>query len=365
MSASLVLSVTFAHGAAASPAETNATAGYAHLTVSGQTASRGDASNLLDVVVWYPAAGTPARSIDVGPPGNPYFSEGVGARDAAVATSPGRFPFVVVSHGTGGTNMDLSWLCAGLASRGFVVAAVTHPGNNALEAPTVAGSTLWWLRAEDLSRTIDGVLADPRFGPRIDRDRIGAAGFSLGGYTVLALAGIRADVARLDAFCAAHPESPTCSGVATPTIPDISARARALAAKDPAYRAALAENAESHRDSRVRAVFAISPALGPAIVPASLGEVTVPVSIVDGMADSIVPVEESALPDALAIPNAALSLFPRPAGHYTFLTNCTPAGAAAIAPICEDSGPARIAVHAATVDLAGAFFSSVLRPSRS
>jgi predicted dienelactone hydrolase len=259
--------------------------------------------------------------------------------------------------------MDLSWLCAGLASRGFIVAAVTHPGDNALEPPTVAGTTLFWMRADDLSRTIDGVLADPRFGPHVDRERIGAAGFSLGGYTALVLAGLRSDLGRLGTFCAAHPASPTCSGMATPMMPDVASRSRALAASDPDYRAALAANAAPHPDTRVRAVFAIAPALGAAVVPASLGDVTIPVSIVDGMADPIVPVEESAIPDALAIPNAALSIFPRPAGHYTFLTDCTRAGAAAIPAICADSGPARIAVHQATVDLAVAFFSRTLRRS--
>ena len=34
--------------------------------------------------------------------------------------------------------------------------------------------TLWWQRAGDLSHVIDGMLASPRFGPRIDPERIGA-----------------------------------------------------------------------------------------------------------------------------------------------------------------------------------------------
>jgi len=47
---------------------------------------------------------------------------------------------------------------------------------------------LWWERARDLSAVIDGMLSDPTFMPRIDRQRIGAAGFSLGGYTMIAIA---------------------------------------------------------------------------------------------------------------------------------------------------------------------------------
>ena len=57
---------------------------------------------------------------------------------------------------------------------------------------------------------IDKLLADPRFGPRIDATRIGAAGFSLGGYTVLALAGARLSRDQWERFCAEHPDDPNC-----------------------------------------------------------------------------------------------------------------------------------------------------------
>jgi predicted dienelactone hydrolase len=168
--------------------------GYTNASVAGDTASRGDLDNRLHVVIWYPAADrTQTEPIEIGPPGVAYFVESQGALDAPIAATPAQLPFIVVSHGTGGTSMDLSWLCAGLAAHGYIVASVDHPGNNALEAPTVAGNAVWWLRADDLSRVIDGVSNMPRFGTRIDRGRIGAAGFSLGGYTVLAIAGARGD----------------------------------------------------------------------------------------------------------------------------------------------------------------------------
>jgi predicted dienelactone hydrolase len=72
------------------------------------------------------------------------------------------------------------------------VVAVDHPGNS-LGAYTPAGFGLWWLRCRDISLAITTVLADPRFSAVADRARIGAAGFSLGGYTVLELAGARTD----------------------------------------------------------------------------------------------------------------------------------------------------------------------------
>jgi fermentation-respiration switch protein FrsA (DUF1100 family) len=66
---------------------------------------------------------------------------------------------------------------------------------------TAPGFLLWWLRARDMSRTIDGVLAEARFAASVDRSRIGAAGFSLGGYTVLEVAGARTSLERFTDYC--------------------------------------------------------------------------------------------------------------------------------------------------------------------
>jgi predicted dienelactone hydrolase len=337
------------------------TTGFSEMTVPGNTAMRGKPSGRLNVVVWYPApAGMATEPIEVGPPGQSFFTEGEAAPDAPLAAAPAKLPFVVVSHGTGGTKMDLSWLCAELATHGYIVASVDHPGNNALETPTIAGQTLWWQRADDLSRVIDGVLASPTFGPRIDPARIGAAGFSLGGYTVLVIAGARGDTALLDTYCTRKPATPVCSGEATPTMGNVSERARALAASDPAFKAAVEANAASHRDPRVKAVFSIAPALGPAFIADSLASIEVPVALVAGFGDPILPVSDNVIPDALAIPNAELTILPKPVGHYTFLTDCTPLGAQRFAPICLDAGPARVAVHRATAALAIGFFGRTL-----
>ena len=84
----------------------------------------------------------------------------------------------------------LMWMGYYLASRGYIVAAVNHHGNTAAESqPAAQGFLLYWERPKDLTVTLDKLLADPVFGTRIDRKRIGAAGFSLGGYTVISIAG--------------------------------------------------------------------------------------------------------------------------------------------------------------------------------
>jgi predicted dienelactone hydrolase len=343
------------------PALADSPVGLARLTVPGNTALRGDPMNTLNVTVWYPApTGTAMEPTKIGPPQTPSFIEGEAANDAPLATSPVRMPLIVFSHGTGGNAMNAAWLCEALAARGYIVAAVDHPGNNSYEPPTVAGTTVWWMRADDLSRVIDGMLASPRFGAHIDPSRIGAAGYSIGGYTVLVIGGAQANPAQIDSYCAQKPTTALCTGHATPTIPDIGAAARALAATNPAYRAAVMANTDSHRDPRVKAIFSIAPALGPALIPQSLQGIDVPVALVAGFGDSILPVADNIIPDALAIPNAELTLLPKPVDHYTFLSNCTSAGMQRLGELCADSGSLRLVVHRATIDLARSFFARTI-----
>ena len=71
-------------------------------------------------------------------------------------------------------------------------------------------------------------------------------------------------------------------------------KAKALADSDEAFRAALAKDGHSCRDSRVRAVFAMAPALGPAFLPENLERIYIAVAIVARAADAIAPVGSSA-----------------------------------------------------------------------
>ena len=112
-----------------------------------------------------------------------------------------KFPLVALSHGTGGSAMQMAWLGTYLAARGYIVAAVNHPGNNAVTGYTTQGFIEGWERAKDISAVISDMLADPRFGSKIDPDRIGAAGFSYGGFTMMELAGATADLNRILAWC--------------------------------------------------------------------------------------------------------------------------------------------------------------------
>jgi predicted dienelactone hydrolase len=313
----------------------------------------------LLATVWYPAAATAREQPQwIGTPGKPLARAGEAAPGAALARRPERFPLIVISHGTGGSALAMAWLGARLASHGYIAVAVNHPGNNALEPYTAQGFTLWWLRAKDLSAVIDGMLSDHRFAPRIDSRRIGAAGFSLGGYTMVEIAGGRTSPA-LFAFCSAHPHARRCAD--PPEFPGLVNRALTLLKTSPSYRAAVRGASASYRDPRVRAILAIAPANGVAFVPASLERISIPVEIVAGSADVIEPVNENARYFATHIPGSRFTLVPG-VGHYTFFATCTALGKRTQPELCDDGpGINRRRIHSLVAQLAVKFFATHLR----
>jgi predicted dienelactone hydrolase len=319
---------------------------------------RGAQTHALLATVWYPAAATAREEqLWIGDPRAPLASAGSAARRADLAPAPRRFPLIVISHGTGGSALAMAWLGSRLAARGFIAVAVNHPGNDALEPYTAQGFSLWWLRARDLSSAIDGMLADRQFGPRIDARRIAAAGFSLGGYTMMEIAGGRTSSAFFD-FCSSHPRDGRCAG--PPEFPTLAAKVHALLEKDPGFRAELRAASASYRDPRVRAVFAIAPANGAMVTSDSLASITVPVEIVAGSADTIEPVAANARYFAAHVPGSRLILFPG-AGHYTFFATCTALGRKAQPALCEDApGIDRARIHERAAALAVAFFAKHL-----
>jgi len=320
---------------------------------------RGAKTHALRATVWYPAASDAREQPQwVGPRIVPLFGAGSAAPDAATAPGPRR-PLILLSHGNGGMASQLAWLGSALAAHGFVVVAVNHPGNNALDDYTVEGMSLWWLRAVDLRAVIDALLDDKTFGSLIDPARIGAAGHSLGGYTVIAAAGGISNPALLEAFCRSAAADVSCKPQPSAAVMRDKMLARLNSDADFRQRYAAAGN--DYHDARVRAVFAMAPGPGPVLTVESLEKISIPVAIAAGTADEVVPAPAAAEAIARAIPHATLKLFAH-AGHWVFLGGCTMVGRLIFRVPCGDpDGTDREAVHAETIGLALDFFTANLR----
>lgn len=320
---------------------------------------RDSKTHALVTDIWYPAEKTAVEQVQwIGSPDNPFASAGKAAPNAPLAAAPEKLPVILLSHGTGASSLTLAWLGTALASHGFIAAAVNHPGNNGLESYTLQGFSLWWERATDLSKMLDALLADSTLGSHVDIRRAGAAGFSLGGFTVIEIAGGIGETARYQEFCKSSKADGMC--VDPIEFPGISAKVAELAKNDPAFQAALGD-AKSHRDPRIRAIFAMAPALGPAFDQASLAKISLPTQIVAGSDDKVVPIESSAKFFAAHIPGAQLTIV-QAVGHFTFFATCGELGRTSRPDLCLDNaGILRDEIHTQTANLAWHFFETNLR----
>jgi predicted dienelactone hydrolase len=178
----------------------------------------------------------------------------VAGRDVAVwkpagAAPPQGYSAVLFSHGFGGCNTQSTFLMDALAAAGYLALAPNHDdahcgsarnsgtGWNPEEPFQKAGGwtdATYRVRATDLKGLLDAVLREKTFqGVAIDSSRVGLAGHSLGGYTVLGLAG-------------AWP---------------------------------------SWKDGRIKAVLALSPYCGPYLTRGNLSRLNVPVMYQGGTLD--------------------------------------------------------------------------------
>ena len=229
-------------------------AGWRRLTVPGTT----DA-DAIPVALYYPTQ-APPQAVAMG-----VFTVHVAVQAPLPETVKG---LIVLSHGTGGSEIGHSSLAEALAKRGYLVAALRHPGDNWQDRSlwSKAPDRYFIERPAQVSRVIDTLLADPDWKDRIAMDaqgpRIGAVGHSAGGYTVTALAGGQADLRRISEHCRDHAsDDPIFCGMVRP-----SGQATAPPTIPPTV------------DKRVRAVVALAP-FGVAFTASSLASIRIPLAV--------------------------------------------------------------------------------------
>jgi predicted dienelactone hydrolase len=291
----------------------------------------------LEAGIWYPSE-APASPQPLG-----LFVQSVAAGGPVAGRS---LPLIVMSHGTGGTFEGHYDTALALAEAGFVVASITHTGDNYRDQSAFGRVET---RPRHIKALVDYMLAAwPHLG-LLDPSRIGVFGFSAGGFTALAAIGAVPDMTRVAPFCAGHPDDWACNKLR---------ELRGGPPSPPAPPAAFV------RDPRIAAAVVAAPAIGYVFTPEGLSGVKVPVQLWRGDSDEILshPHHAQNVYDGLPI-KPEYHVVPN-AGHFAFLAPCS-AGLQSVAPdICRDpAGFDRAAFHrefnAAVVD----FFNAKL-PSR-
>ncbi len=288
----------------------------------------------VSCAAWYPAdPEAPERIHLLGPPGRPLFVMGQTAGRAPMDARVETAPVVLISHGTGGSAAGMGWLGCRLAAEGYVGIAVDHHGNTAGEPYLAEGFLCWWERARDLTVALDRLSWDGPLAGRLDETRAFAAGFSLGGYTVLALAGAITDMRHFEAWMKRQP-----GPVGPREFPDIADHIDRLLAGSPVFRRSQTRQGESYLDDRVKAVFACAPAPPVrAFTEASLKGIEVPVGMIVGGGDREAPHEAGATWLDRQLADSRLTLLGPDVGHYVFLCEATEAGKALEPEICVDA----------------------------
>lgn len=305
--------------------------------------------------VWYPAIETAIETDTlIGSSAEPFFKVGKAAYDADLLITEESFPLILLSHGTGGVSLQLGWLASYLASEGFILAAVNHHGNNGLEPYVSKGFLYFWERAKDLTVVLNQLLSNETFGKRINTKQIGAAGFSLGGYTVISVAG---GVTNIKSFIDLYKKSGRdLVKEIPPEFKDTNAFMEEFNSLDKFTSVADV----SYRDERIKAIFSIAPVLGEAFTQDGLSTIQIPVKIVVGDADQQALASVNASYFARHIKNAELTILEK-VSHYTFLGEGTEIGKRELPMFCLDDGIDRALVHQIVSKWAKEFFEKHLK----
>lgn len=277
-------------------------AGYRSLTIAGEVPAT--------VALFYPTAAAD-RVLPMGP-WRPVVAPGAPPSDARLKG------LILISHGTGGTELNHHNLGTRLARDGYLVAAVRHAGDNWQDRSLVHSGRYFSERPRQLSRVLDALLASPEWGPRIPADRIGAVGHSAGGYSVLALAGAQAEPARAAQHCTAVQDDPGFCALAKRPAGGPASVSQAAPAAEP-----LPRDAErvSVPDGRIRAVVALAP-MAVVLTPGSLAAVQVPVRVLMAEKDVVLNGSYHGGHVAAHLPGARAGTVAG-AGHFAFMARST------------------------------------------
>jgi predicted dienelactone hydrolase len=289
----------------------------------------------LVIGIWYPSQAT-VQPVVMGPTTMSVAVNGIAQGRA--------LPLVVMSHGTGGSFLGHFDTAIALADAGFVVAALTHSGDNYADQ---SRSVDVMDRPRQISRVIDHMLLTWDGHATIDPARIGMFGFSAGGFTTLASIGGIPDFSSVGPMCRQYPGDFACQLIAksggTLAMPPTSATNRAA-------------------DPRIKAAVVAAPALGFAFSQDGLKNVKMPVQLWRAENDAVLPHPRYAEAVRLALPQAPDYHVVPNAGHFDFLVPCSNALASIAPAICTSAiGFDRAAFHASFNAAVVSFLSKTLK----
>ncbi len=290
----------------------------------------------IKVTLWYPTLETSEKIR--------YLAfEGYAKKNAT--TSKGRFPLILVSHGTGGHRYNQFFISEYLASHGYIVAAIEHPNNNSFDNRDQGSVSNLWHRPKDVSFVLDQLSKDQKISSYVDQDRVGFIGHSIGGYTGFAIAGAIPNFQLLIDYCQNHSEDRL-----------MCQKAKIEQESNTDY----SLDFSSLHDQRIKALFVMAPALGQAFERRDMENVSIPILLIASGQDEVLIKPYNIKRYLNALPkDIHYYEFPK-AGHYVYLHECPFIVRMIAGEACKDIGTPRSEVHSKLRKLSLEFFSSRL-----
>lgn len=198
--------------------------------------------------------------------------------------SPTPAPVIIISHGFGARRENFTQLASHLASYGYVVAIPEHVGSDlAYREELLQGklstaiSPMEYLdRPGDISYLLDELeqlaAASPIWKDRVNLEQVGVIGESLGGTTVLSLAGAEINPVRLQEECGAdnlNIDAGLILQCQATTLPPTKFNLK---------------------DQRIKAVISAHPLTSAIFGPEGMAAIDIPSMIVGGSNDFVTPV---------------------------------------------------------------------------
>ena len=282
---------------------------------------------------WYPSTSA-ASSMRVG------WANQIVAKNGTIVGS--RLPLIVISVGALGTWSGHSDTAISLAQAGFVVASVTYDEVGA------GGLLKAFGLPKQFRELIDYALQGWHGGDHLDPARIGAFGFSLGGFAVLAAVGGTPTIERIASHCRNAPTEWSCS---------LAAAHKLDLALGPPQAGAFAV------DRRIKAAVIVAPALGYLFDDHGLDSVHIPIQLWQASRDTVLaePWNSQAVKRDLPLPPEYHLV--QGADHGDFTAPCAPDIATKIPQICRGkSGFDRELFHVSLNSAIVHFFQKSLIP---
>jgi predicted dienelactone hydrolase len=134
----------------------------------------------------------------------PITFKGRSLRDADADHSGGQYPLIILSHGYPGSSLIFTYLSENLASKGYVVASINHTDSTYLDAgpfpSTLINRSLDQLFVLDEMDRLSQTNSGSFLSELVDASNTGIAGYSMGSYGVLNVAGAGYSDEYVEAF---------------------------------------------------------------------------------------------------------------------------------------------------------------------